>query len=76
MLTNIYKPETGRTLEELLNVIRKRRDQYKSKFAEDITEIKDQNKALVDKNDELSKSNLELQKQLEAIQKRLANNDR
>jgi hypothetical protein len=65
----------GRTLEEMLGVIRKKKDQYKSKFAEDISEIKEANKDLLDKNNELAMNNATLQKQLEEIQKRL-NNDR
>ena len=61
----------GKTLEELLAIIRKRKDQYKSKFVEDISEIRDKNKELSDKNSELAKSNEELQKQLEEIQRKL-----
>lgn len=64
---------TGRTktLEQLLAVIRKRKEEYKSRFASDITEIREQNKSLVDKNNELAQSNAELQKQLEIIQQKL-----
>jgi phosphopantetheinyl transferase (holo-ACP synthase) len=54
----------GKTLEQLLSIIKKRKDQYKSKFVEDISEIRDKNKELADKNAELAKSNEELQKQL------------
>ena len=60
-----------KTLEELLGVIRKRKEQYKSRFADDITEIREQNKSLVDKNNELAQSNADLQKQLENIQAQL-----
>lgn len=63
--------ENVRTLEELLGVIRKRKEQYKSKFAEDISEIREQNKNLVDKNNELAESNAVLQKQLMDIQNKL-----
>jgi hypothetical protein len=31
----------GRTLEEMLSVIRKQKDKYKQKFASDINEIRD-----------------------------------
>lgn len=64
--------ENAKTLEELLGIIRKRKEQYKSKFAEDISEIREQNKNLVDKNNELAESNAALQKQLMNIQEKLS----
>jgi len=65
--------QTGnvRTLEEMLFTIRQKKEQYKQKFAEDINEIRDQNKNLVDKNNQLAESNQLLQKQLKAIQEKL-----
>lgn len=63
--------KSSRPLEELLNVIKKEKEKYKERFAADINEIRDQNKALLTKNDELANNNLILQKQLEDIQKRL-----
>jgi regulator of replication initiation timing len=69
--------QTGnvRTLEEMLFTIRQKKEQYKQKFAEDINEIRDQNKNLVDKNNQLAESNQLLQKQLKAIQERLLKDD-
>jgi regulator of replication initiation timing len=64
-----------RTLEEMLYAIRKEKERYKGKFAEDVNEIRNQNKSLVDKNNELAKSNEDLQKQLEEIKKRLWKDD-
>jgi hypothetical protein len=65
--------QTGnvRTLEEMLFIIRQKKEQYKQKFAEDINEIRDQNKNLVDKNNQLVESNQLLQQQLKAIQEKL-----
>jgi ATP-dependent Lon protease len=65
--------QTGnaQTLEEMLFTIRQKKEQYKQKFAEDINEIRDQNKNLVDKNNKLAESNLMLQEQLKAIQDKL-----
>jgi FtsZ-binding cell division protein ZapB len=65
--------QTGnvKTLEEMLFTIRQKKDQYKQKFAEDINEIRDQNKTLVDRNNELAQSNQLLQDQLKAIQEKL-----
>jgi FtsZ-binding cell division protein ZapB len=65
--------QTGnvKTLEEMLFTIRQKKEQYKQKFAEDINEIRDQNKNLVDKNNKLAESNLALQEQLKAIQEKL-----
>lgn len=68
--------QTGnvQTLEEMLFVIRQKKDQYKQKFAEDINEIRDQNKNLVDRNNKLAESNQLLQDQLKAIQEKLLKN--
>jgi molybdopterin converting factor small subunit len=65
--------QTGntRTLEEMLYVIRKEKENYKGKFAADINEIRDQNKSLVDRNNELAENNAALQRQLEEIKNRL-----
>lgn len=65
--------QTGntRTLEEMLSVIRKKKEQYKQKFADDINEIREQNKTLLDKNNELAENNERLQEQLKTIQNQL-----
>jgi FtsZ-binding cell division protein ZapB len=65
--------QTGnaKTLEEMLFTIRQKKDQYRQKFAEDINEIRDQNKNLVEKNNQLAENNQILQEQLKAIQERL-----
>jgi hypothetical protein len=65
--------QTGnvKTLEEMLFTIRQKKEQYKQKFAEDINEIRDQNKNLVDKNNELAQNNQLLLEQLKAIQEKL-----
>lgn len=64
--------QTGntKTLEEMLYIIRNKKEKYKEKFASDINEIKDQNKALLERNDKLAENNLALQKQLEEIKSR------
>ena len=64
--------QTGnvRTLEEMLFTIRQKKEQYKQKFAEDINDIREQNKNLVDKNNQLAESNQLLQQQLKAIQEK------
>lgn len=62
------------TLEEMLNIIRKQKENYQKKFTSDIDEIKGQNKTLVDKNNELVEVNRKLQEELAKIQERL-NND-
>jgi hypothetical protein len=61
----------GRSLEELLFTIKRQKENYKSKFANDINEIRDQNKELISKNNQLADNNAELQKQLNEIQKML-----
>jgi FtsZ-binding cell division protein ZapB len=65
--------QTGnvKTLEEMLFTIRQKKEQYKQKFAEDINEIRDQNKNLVEKNNKLAENNQLLQEQLKAIQEKL-----
>jgi gas vesicle protein len=75
-LTNKFSNEFlqvngGRSVEELLFTIRKQKDQYKTKFANDINEIRDQNRELINKNDQLANNNAELQKQLKEIQSML-----
>jgi regulator of replication initiation timing len=59
-----------KTLEEMLFTIRQKKEQYKQKFAEDINEIRDQNKSLVEKNNQLAENNQLLQEQLKNIQER------
>jgi molybdopterin converting factor small subunit len=60
-----------RTLEELLYEVRRQKDRYKEKFAEDINQIRDQNKQLTDQNNALALSNQELQEQLKEIRAKL-----
>lgn len=66
-----YLQTTGntRTLEEILFTIRSKKDQYKQKFANDINEIRDQNKELLERNNALAANNLELQNQLKKFLK-------
>jgi predicted nuclease with TOPRIM domain len=59
------------TLEEMLFTIRQKKEQYRQKFAEDINEIRDQNKTLVEQNNQLAENNQALQEQLKVIQERL-----
>jgi uncharacterized coiled-coil DUF342 family protein len=63
--------QTGnvKTLEEMLFTIRQKKDQYKQKFAEDINEIRDQNRNLVEKNNQLAENNQALQEQLKKLLK-------
>jgi molybdopterin converting factor small subunit len=65
--------QTGnvRTLEELLYEVRRQKDKYKERFAEDINQIRDQNKHLTDQNNALALSNQELQEQLREIRAKL-----
>jgi regulator of replication initiation timing len=65
--------QTGntRTLEELLHEIRRQKDKYKEKFAEDINQIRDQNRVLTDQNNALAISNQELQEQLREIRAKI-----
>jgi ATP-dependent Lon protease len=64
--------QTGnaKTLEEMLFTIKQKKEQYKQKFAEDINEIRDQNKNLLNRNNELAQNNQILQEQLKSIQER------
>lgn len=76
-LTNKFANEfiaasSGKSLEELLFVIRQQKDAYKSKFAKDINEIRDQNKSLLNKNNKLAEDNEKLKEQLKSIQERLS----
>jgi predicted nuclease with TOPRIM domain len=61
----------AQTLEEMLFTIRQKKEQYRQKFAEDINEIRDQNKTLVEQNNQLAENNQALQEQLKVIQERL-----
>ena len=61
------KSEYAKTPEKILALIRTKKEQYKSKFANDISDIKAQNQILVDKNDALEKANVSLQAQLKEI---------
>ena len=67
--SNEYLQTTGntRTLEEMLFTIRSKKDQYKKKFANDINEIRDQNKELAERNNQLAANNIELQAQLKKL---------
>lgn len=61
----------GETPERILAVIRNKREEYKNKFAENLNEIKESNKLLINKNDELVRINETLQNQLKEIQSKL-----
>jgi regulator of replication initiation timing len=63
--------DNAKTLEEMLFTIRQKKEHYKQKFAEDINEIRDQNKDLVARNNQLAQNNQNLQEQLKQIQERL-----
>lgn len=65
--------QTGKqkTLEEMLNMIRTKKEEYKKNFKNEINEIRDQNKALAERNNQLAEMNEELQKQLKQIQSQL-----
>lgn len=69
--SNEYLQTTGssRTLEEMLFTIRNKKELYKKKFANDINEIRDQNRELLERNNTLAASNQELQNQLKKILK-------
>jgi transketolase len=60
----------GRSAEELLFIIRKQKDAYKTKFAKDINDIRDQNKQLLNNNNRLAEDNILLQQQLKEIQEK------
>jgi multidrug efflux pump subunit AcrB len=64
-----------RTLEEMLYIIRNQKEKYKDKFANDINEIRDQNKSLLDRNNQLAENNQQLQRQLEEIKAKLWKGD-
>jgi FtsZ-binding cell division protein ZapB len=53
----------------MLFTIRQKKEQYKQKFAEDINEIRDQNRNLVEKNNQLAENNQALQEQLKKLLK-------
>lgn len=63
--------ENIRTVEEMLFTVRQKKEHYKQKFAEDLNEIRVQNKNLVDTNNQLAQNNQLLQEQLAAIQEKL-----
>jgi ATP-dependent Lon protease len=63
-----------KTLEEMLFTIRQKKEQYKQKFAEDINEIRDQNRNLLEKNNKLAENNQLLQEQLKIIQDKIGRN--
>ena len=65
------KSQYAKTPEKILALIRSKKEQYKSKFANDISDIKTQNQALASKNDELEKANIALQAQLKEIRESL-----
>ena len=69
--SDYLKSEYAKTPEKILALIRSKKEQYKSKFANDISDIKSQNQLLVSKNDELEKANLSLQAQLKEIKESL-----
>jgi rubrerythrin len=61
----------GKSAEEFLATIKKQKEEYKNRFAKNITEIKEKNDALASQNNELAKVNQSLQAQLLEIQKKL-----
>jgi hypothetical protein len=65
------RSEFGKSPEQILAIIKKKKDEYKNRFAENINEIRDQNNNLALKNEELARTNLDLQKQLAEIKKQL-----
>jgi hypothetical protein len=69
---DFLKSPHGKAAENVLAVIRNRKDNYKNKFANDISEIREKNSKLEQNNEELAKSNLILQEQLKEIQARLS----
>lgn len=68
---DFIKSEYGKTPETILAIIKKKKDEYKNRFAEDISEIREQNSNLATRNEELAKTNSELQKQLAEIREKL-----
>ena len=69
--SDYLKSEYAKTPEKILALIRTKKEDYKSKFANDISDIKTQNQLLINKNDELEKANLSLQAQLKEIRESL-----
>lgn len=69
--TEFLQVTNTRTPEEILYEIRSSKERYRNKFSEDINEIKNQNKTLVEQNNALVTSNQELQEQLTKIQEKL-----
>jgi uncharacterized coiled-coil DUF342 family protein len=65
------KSQYGKSPEQVLAAIRKKKEEYKNHFAADITEIRDKNNVLAQRNEELARTNQNLQKQLAEIQKQL-----
>lgn len=65
------KSPYGKTAEELLMTLKQQKENYKNRFAKNITEIKEKNDALAQQNTELAKINQGLQAQLLEIQKKL-----
>jgi hypothetical protein len=70
---DFIKSPHGIAAEKVLGVIRSKKELYKNKFANDISEIKAKNSQLERNNEELAKNNIALQEQLRDIQKRLGN---
>jgi hypothetical protein len=70
---DFVKSPHGVAAEKVLGVIRGKKELYKNKFANDISEIKEKNSQLERNNEELAKNNIALQEQLKEIQKRLGN---
>jgi uncharacterized membrane protein len=68
---DFIRSKFGKSPEEVLLVIRKKKEEYKNKFAENLNEIRDQNANLAHQNNELAKTNQELQKELAEIRKQL-----
>lgn len=68
------KSKYGKSIEEVLATIRQKKEDYRNHFAENISEIRNQNNTLAQQNDALAKMNLDLQKQLAEIQKQLGGN--
>ena len=69
--SDYLKSEYAKTPEKILALIRSKKEQYKSKFVNDISDIKNQNQVLASKNDALEKANIALQEQLREIRNSL-----
>ncbi len=61
----------GKTPETILATIRSKKDEYKNKFAKDMTIAHEQNATLIEKNNALMEMNVKLQEQLKKIQEKL-----